>query len=923
MLCLYNKMEGIMIDNSSGRDLYARLSSAISNADNTRNIAKSYLDAYPLTQFWTWIQMEVGSMPAWAENHIKATKELEQILREYQKEGKKIPENLVKTLQTSHEVVGSISEKVDNLAFLQLMKRETPTVPGSSGLLSGPQKTKEIPKFSTEWQMNLGLMLNAYDLAKTEELKKEIGFLILNYLAKAAPVDLDRIANILPREQLKGLKDFKNLFQLGYFTTHGYHREINTISNSFSAELAPTFADVAKITSSKMYMLDTINIDQFFPLFYQPVALSEETSVDQMNEIFKQHYQNSTKNPPEQLEKPILFDLTEELGQFAITEKDPEKEKIFDEKFDAAQVKIITMVNSTIAEIKKSSPTLLPNKEDEDKMANFIKKNIIVVCRVPIKNFGAILQLPFDPTSRVTLISFMNLTGAKMGAVSSLKNINEFLSLKDLIELSDFQKAEYSVPGSLETIYFPNVKSITNMNLFKSFETKMKDLSDQQPMTAILGSSAIRLIRGMLEEISDEKWKVLNRDPVDLEGNERNDLLAKRALLQSTLFRLTQHLATADSNSDDFTEFSGAIELILSEIATLLQLIAPMKVNEFEDIYKQQLDFVPENLQKHVTAGVTKSAMNTFSGICNIVKSANPAAQIVNGENSYFEELYVVGANRSIDEVLKNAPETKVDLYVGEFNHNINTSKDYHHYTPIDVISDIERLLKGNKQLTIALDSTIDLLNSPKAKELLTKFSKEIESGDLNIIFFRSGQKFEMLGMDNYYGSPYYMVNNGGPQWDAFNGLKTQDAFKTDPLSMQWFCLANKYAPQQLDDYRALIFKNSREILNKIPEELKDPASPVIVSTVDNNMEPAFIDIKIVDRYKMNRERIETLFYDKMMGEGRKAHSRGSFGFYHPNLNSIIDEEHITIRINPGLDPKDNDIIVEVLKDIVKDLQRK
>ncbi len=446
-------------------------------------------------------------------------------------------------------------------------------------------------------------------------------------------------------------------------------------------------------------------------------------------------------------------------------------------------------------------------------------------------------------------------------------------------------------------------------------------------MTSILGLSTIRLVKGALGEITEEKWNALNKEPVGLSETERADHLTKRSLLQTCLYRMTQHLATASLQSDDFIKFSEAIELVHSELATFLQLTRPMKDSEFENIYKQQLHIVPEILQDHVQAGISKSAMNTFAGICTLVMSTTPNPQIVHGENSYFEEIDVVGKNRGMNEVLAHPVESGVDLYVGEFNHNININKDYHHYVPGDVIGDVAKLLKINeklmdgkpKPLTVAIDSTIDLVNSKKAQQFLNRFSKEIEEGSLNVVFFRSGQKFEMLGMDNYYGSPFYMINNGEKQWEAFKALKTEEVFNTDPLSKQWFCLLNKYAPQQLDDYRALIFKNSREIINKIPAELKDPNSPVIVSTVDSGMDPAFIDIKVLG--KMDYRTIETIFYNKMMEAGRKVHSRGSFGFYHPNFNFIPDVNHVNIRINPGLDPKDNEIIVDILKEIVKELK--
>ncbi len=165
--------------------------SAINHAESTGEIAKSYIESEYLGRLLTWIQTEMGVMPEWASNHIKATKELESILSEYQKKGEVPPIKLTQSVETSHELVRLLSDKVDKLAFKEAIKNIQVTTPGSSGLLSD-SSSDAIPKFTLEWQINLGLMLNAYNTAKSDSVKKEIGFLILNYLAKAAPICFSR-----------------------------------------------------------------------------------------------------------------------------------------------------------------------------------------------------------------------------------------------------------------------------------------------------------------------------------------------------------------------------------------------------------------------------------------------------------------------------------------------------------------------------------------------------------------------------------------------------------------------------------------------------------------------------------------------------------------------------------------------------------
>jgi len=55
---------------------------------------------------------------------------------------------------------------------------------------------------------------------------------------------------------------------------------------------------------------------------------------------------------------------------------------------------------------------------------------------------------------------------------------------------------------------------------------------------------------------------------------------------------------------------------------------------------------------------------------------------------------------------------------------------------------------------TILIDNTIDLENSDQLKEFFNNviIKDLILDGKLNVVLLKSAQKFDMLGMDNYYG---------------------------------------------------------------------------------------------------------------------------------------------------------------------------
>jgi hypothetical protein len=144
-------------------------------------------------------------------------------------------------------------------------------------------------------------------------------------------------------------------------------------------------------------------------------------------------------------------------------------------------------------------------------------------------------------------------------------------------------------------------------------------------------------------------------------------------------------------------------------------------------------------------------------------------------KDSHFELAHFIGTEKTTPQVLQDKEIQRVDLYLTEFNHNISFDPMLEKYHAGKVIDEIEMLLKEKaltKHLTVAVDCTIDAINSARVAKLLSHFENEIKEGKLNFIFFRSGLKFDLFGMDHMYGSPYFIVNNGDPKWNGFSVLK-------------------------------------------------------------------------------------------------------------------------------------------------------
>src|SRR5262249_52538705 len=143
------------------------------------------------------------------------------------------------------------------------------------------------------------------------------------------------------------------------------------------------------------------------------------------------------------------------------------------------------------------------------------------------------------------LEEFANHTGIRLGAIRGREKIFNFLDIKKLIQIasSEFevaaplQLAQYTVLGE-NVLYSPGKLDITRTDIFGRFleQTNSEELVSQYPYVGILGKSTLQIIKGMLQEITDEKWKALNENP------------STRLIIQSSLYRIMQHLATAENN---------------------------------------------------------------------------------------------------------------------------------------------------------------------------------------------------------------------------------------------------------------------------------------------------------------------------------------------------------------------------------------
>lgn len=486
-----------------------------------------------------------------------------------------------------------------------------------------------------------------------------------------------------------------------------------------------------------------------------------------------------------------------------------------------------------------------------------------------------------------------------------------------LDEQTKAKDTEYGVraskPKQTMARYFPEKDTLLKMNLWKTLTHEFDSPKWKTvPYIQILGRSTLHMLKGLLEEISEEQWQKLNADP------------AACQVIQNSLFRMANHLASAHLHIDTFEKFSQDIELVHAEMAAILEFASPFKPEDFPEIYRHSIQgSIPRELIPYVQIGLGKSAVNTFAGINAAIFAKNPHPVCAHSPAFYYEQADLMGLEKRVEAIVDNPAVKKIDLYCSQFHANVQPQKGYTRYQTQDIAADIRHLLLKKPEtdhLTVAIDYTIDLVTSKKLYELLDTFKDEMKSGRLNFILFKSGQKTDMFGQDNYFGAPFYIINNGKEYWEHFNTLLTKPVHRTDSLSTQWFCLSNKYAADAMEAYRQVIFNNSRAIIDQMPESLrphpKDPEQRVYVCSVDAGTEISFIDVKV--QGPDHRAKCYAMM-KRLMREcekkGVKAHIKQSWGFCHINAVGPFDEPNVsTIRINPSINPEENAVLVEFLK---------
>lgn len=753
------------------------------------------------------------------------------------------------------------------------------------GLLFG---TKEpIHPMQREWHIHFALMYDAYRQTSYPKTQSIITAAAIHYLAKAAPYPME-----LP-----------TCTQVSKGNTSGsYHRleaELSPgIHNEFLHTILPRY--FARIPAVQFYLTQSAQIAPLLALRMRvitPTDITTATGCARFKQTIQQLMEMRASPKP-------IFDLTALLGATVYTEGDPARDRQFTADLQNTLRRIHGLISEAIRE-RASSTSAGVELERQLTDAGAIlcaryRKNGIVFT-FPIRDGGACNSIQ----------EAISATGCRLGAVATRALIADSISLRSYWAESnrmarlaprDAEPVQYAVLPPLKAEISPlHFKTPCDLLATTLFRRSMARFSRAQtPHVFGLGRGTLAVLCGFLQEISKRDWTQANEDP------------AVRLVLQSTMTRLLQHLATAENRIDDFMAFSQAIELVHAEMATLFLLIEHEPA-PFSAVYHRNLiqaNIVPASLHTSLETGLAPSFMSVMAELTVRVQPSDRPIRVAHNPYTYFESLLLFSGDtdhskvRPVAEVL--AETGYVDLYTAAFHPVLATTPPPSGlYAPPNVIGDVRKLLERSPvghTLTVAIDSTIDRLYSKELTHFLKEFESDILAGRLTIVVCRSGQKYDMLGMDQYYGAPFFVISNQ-KGWRPL----TNANLRTDPLSHKWFSLAHRYAERELDTYQKTIFDHTRYILDRIPTALKGKQAP-FVAQIDRRLIPGFIQVVVAAD---DVSRLSGILTMKFSSAEREFSGRSSFGFNQSNMCIIGN----TLRITPGTDPKDASLIVEALQE--------
>lgn len=760
-------------------------------------------------------------------------------------------------------------------------------------LLKALSGNKEEPNHLL-WHLNAAILLDQMFLKDIDEATKHrLKLLLLHGYSKAAPLP----ANLEDGYGIQKSPLLKNVF-FGGLDPARYHR---SSKNELLEVIYKAYAKKMEVSAGEEVTLVHSSLIR--------EVIARETRImhyDIRNQAeMKQKIVKALENRASDLQKfyrpgkgikPLVFDITDLLKAASKDHKDMKK--------------FMNLLQNICDEFIRGRQFNFPE--------NILLENIQLMACTAYQGQDLIVSKWLKPAMKgyeKALDTMMTYSGFRLSPDQAKE---AWLNIADLEEIL----AELMLPAAvLTTPSFAPPRAVKNFQEFlaQPLVKKFKMLSESSnapPYLKVLPIATCRLLEGFATVKVDQKFE---------EKGIQN-------LLQFSYYLIQESMRNAIFRKDDPVAFYNCIELIHQQIQTLLAICEPCDKDSLADSVREKLlaepnPTLPKELGKplvYLKPSAMHCVSSAFAGAVAQTKKDKGIDQlnVVVLKDCYFE---TVGASQKdnthntsflcgekfkkegIDHAfVGERPNQPIDLMVGEFHHNISLKTSV--YSPENILEQIKALKQKGmlaKKFTLILDTTIDLEISEDIRNFLADatIKQMIQDGQLNVVLLRSSQKFDMFGLDNYYGGITISLNNPS-FFNEFNQRMNVVEDQLTGLSYQGVAHLQKWGGSSLDDYRSAVMENNHKLYNKLPPQAiyKEGSKNLYQVARIEDKRTMFLDIIFNPSHEKFRQEWIWRFMKMAKEEQIPIPCRDSFGFMTTNLVILQDEDNLKIRLTVGLD---------------------
>lgn len=472
---------------------------------------------------------------------------------------------------------------------------------------------------------------------------------------------------------------------------------------------------------------------------------------------------------------------------------------------------------------------------------------------------------------------------------------------------------------------FDNTQDFLDTQIFKDFKALGQD-PDAPPYVRVSAAATSSMMEGMQEMKLHESFGRQGLDPV----------------LQMTYNRMQGAMQKAVAAADDpakFNDYMRQVELVHEQLANTLAVAKPYSQDQFSQVMREATDLMPDGFPENIQPqfALKNSGLRALSSTLTGVEAQQEGRKlnIAMQKDCYYESGFALeeahnhrhltldgdNLNATTGDIAATLGGEKLDMYVAEFHHNISLDREEYHaeYVTAQVDRLFEQGLVSDK-FTVALDTTIATTDADEIKAFLDHNKDRIAEGKLNVVMYRSGQKFDLMGMDNYNGGVMAVVNNGAA-FASFNKA-TQEGRGVDnlgDLSVQGFTMMQKHAQQPLNDYRSTAMRATSALGSPRSDDNPLGLPPAMILNGSNRGDAiiqiarntddkaVFLDLRNpwlekgsaeAEGFNNSMASLLTHMSEENPGEYH-IEGRASFGFMHSNVTVIGGDK---FRLNPGLE---------------------